>query len=72
MAKPTFNLVGDTFTFSNEHITIAAQADIVPPPNPSITVESVAITTPHDTVTLPVHDLVVPTHVVEHIFDLLP
>jgi hypothetical protein len=29
-------------------------------------------TTPHDTVSLPVHDLVVPAPVAEHIFDLLP
>ena len=76
MAQPTFtfNPVEQTFTFSNEHLTIAAKTEIVPPPAlppESVTVESVTLTTPHDTFTLPVHDVVVPPHVVEHVFDLL-
>jgi hypothetical protein len=72
MAQPTFALVGDTFVFSNEHLTIAAQTDIVPPTPPtSVTVESVTLTTPHDSFTLPITDFVVPPPVVDHVFDLL-
>ena len=81
MANPTsftFNPVEQTFTFSNHHIAITADMTIVPtPPAPpeSVTVDSVTLTFdnpgPHDTFTLPVHDVVVPPHVVEHVFDLL-
>jgi hypothetical protein len=68
MAHPNFELVGgDTFTFSNEHITIAAETGIVP--SESITVESVTFTTPHDTFTLPITDFVVPPPVAEHVFE---
>jgi hypothetical protein len=77
MAHPTFELVGgDTFTFSNEHITIAAETTIVPSPPAqpeSVTVESVTLTfenpSTHGTFTLPVHDFVVPPPLVEHVFD---
>jgi hypothetical protein len=59
MAHPNFELAGgDTFTFSNEHVTIAVETGIVPPD--SITVKSVTFTTPHDTFTLPITDFVVP------------
>ena len=48
MAQPTFtfNPVEQTFTFSNEHLTIAAKTEIVPPPPlppESVTVESVTL-----------------------------
>jgi hypothetical protein len=81
MANPTsftFNPVEQTFTFSNDHLTIVADTNIVPlPPAPpeSVIVESVTLTfenpSPHDTFTVPVHDFVVPPHVVDHVFDLL-
>jgi hypothetical protein len=81
MANPTsftFNPVEQTFTFSNEHIAITADTTIVPPPPAppeSVTVDSVTLTfdnpSPHDAFTLPVHDVVVPPPVVEHVFDLL-
>jgi hypothetical protein len=65
MTKPTFDFerVGDTFnfTFSNdEHITIAGQGSIdLTPPGISIEVD-VTLTNAHDTLTLPVHDFVLP------------
>jgi hypothetical protein len=81
MANPTsftFNPTEQTFTFSNHHIAITADTTIVPaPPAPpeSVTVDSVTLAfdnpSPHDAFTLPVHDVVVPPHVVEHVFDLL-
>jgi hypothetical protein len=81
MAHPDFKLVnGDTFTFSNEHLTIAAETNLTNFPQEPLTVESVTLTfenpSPHDTLPLPVHDLVVPPHVVDHVleqvgFDLL-
>jgi hypothetical protein len=77
MAHPDFELVnGDTFTFSNEHLTIAVETNLdVVPPEP-LTVESVTLTTPHDTFELPITDFVVPPPVVDHVleqvgFDLL-
>jgi hypothetical protein len=70
--------VEQTFTFSNEHITITADTTIVPPPPAlpeSVTVDSVTLTfdnpSAHDAFTLPVHDVVVPPPVVEHVFNLL-
>jgi hypothetical protein len=78
MANPTsftFDPLEQTFTFSNEHLTITAKTDIVPPPPAtpveSVTVESVTLTTPHDTFALPITDVVVPHPVVDHVFDLL-
>ena len=77
MANPTtftFNPVEQTFTFSNGHLTIVADTTIIPPPPAppeSVTVDIVSLTNHHDTFTLPVHDVVVPPHVVEHVFDLL-
>ena len=76
MAQPTFtfNPVEQTFTFSNEHITIAAATTILPPPPAppqSVTVDSVTLTNHHDTFILGVHDVVVPPHVVDHVFDLI-
>ncbi len=78
MANPTtftFDPVEQTFTFSNGHLTIVADTTIVPPPPAppeTVTVDTVSLTTPHhDTFTLPVHDVVVPPPVVEHVFDLL-
>jgi hypothetical protein len=69
MAQPTFDHVGDTFIFSNEHLTITAETEFVPPA--SVTVEQVTLTTPHDQFILPVTDVVVPPPVIEHHFDLL-
>jgi hypothetical protein len=71
MARPdfdfNFNPIDDSFelTFSNEHITIAAEGTIdLPPPDLSIAVEDLTLTfdnpSPHDTFTLPVHDFVLP------------
>jgi hypothetical protein len=79
MANPTtftFDPVEQTFTFSNGHLTIVADTSFVVPTPPattpeSVTVDTVSLTTPHDTFTLPVHDVVVPPPVVEHVFDLL-
>ena len=78
MANPTsftFDPTEGTFTFSNEHTTITAQTDILPPPAPfppeSVTVEAVTIEASHHTVILPITDFVVPPHVVDHVFDLL-
>jgi hypothetical protein len=76
MANPTsFNFDGvGTFTFSNGgHLTIVADTTIVPlPPAPpeSVTVDSVTLTTPHDTFPLPITNFVVPPHVVDHVFSL--
>jgi hypothetical protein len=72
MAQPNFELVnGDTFTFSNEHLTIAVDTNF---PQDPITVESVAITIENprrqDTLELPITDFVVPPPVVDHVFDL--
>ena len=69
MARPDFELDPDgTFTFSNGHLTIVAETEIVPPD--SITVESVTLTTPHSTFELPITDFVVPPPLAEHLFDL--
>jgi hypothetical protein len=73
MAHPDFELVnGDTFTFSNEHLTIAVDTNF---PQEPLTVESVTLTfenpSPHDTFELPITDFVVPPPVVDHVFDLL-
>jgi hypothetical protein len=73
MAHPDFKLVnGDTFTFSNEHLTIAVDTNF---PQEPLTVESVTLTfenpSPHDTFTLPVDDFVIPPPVVEHVLEHL-
>jgi hypothetical protein len=81
MANPTsftFNPLEQTFTFSNEHLTITAETNIPPPPAPlpdPVLVTSVTLEfdnpSPHDVFTLPVADVVVPPHVVEHVFDVI-
>jgi hypothetical protein len=77
MAEPwTFNFEptdqGGIFTFSNNHITIAADTSfVVPPP---VTVESVTLENHHGTVDLGITSVEVPPPVIEHLsghFDLL-
>jgi hypothetical protein len=62
---------GDTFTFSNEHLTIAVETNFPNFPQEPLTVESVTFTTPQDTFTLSIDDFVVPPPVVEHVLDHL-
>jgi hypothetical protein len=65
---PTLDLTGTTFTFTNEGVKIVAETIV----GDTITVQSVALDNHHGTVDLPITDLVVPTPVAEHLFDLLP
>jgi hypothetical protein len=70
VAKPDFELVGDTFTFSNQAVTIEGHLAI-DVPQETVTVESVALTTPQETtIELGIQDVVVPNPIVEH-FDLI-
>jgi hypothetical protein len=62
---------GQVFTFSNSHVTFAVDTQFLVPTPPalpeSVTVESVALTTPQDTHELGIHDVVVPAPVVGHV-----
>jgi hypothetical protein len=82
MAEPwtfTFEPLEQVFTFSNGHVTFAVNTDFgfpTPPAVPSVTVESVSLTIPHDTtvVDLGITNVEIPAPVVEHVaphFDLL-
>jgi hypothetical protein len=69
-AKPDLDLVGDTFVFSNQAVTIEGHLAI-DVPQETVTVESVALTTPQETtIELGIQDVVVPPPIVEH-FDLI-
>jgi hypothetical protein len=76
MAEPwtfDFESTDQIFTFSNNHITIAADTFfVVPPP---VTVESVTLENHHGTVELGITNVEVPPPVIEHLsghfFDLL-
>jgi hypothetical protein len=79
--KWTFDVNPPIFTFSNEQVTFAVETNVdVLPPEPPVTVESVTLTTPHDTthhgntVDLGITGVEVPLPVIEHLsghfFDL--
>jgi hypothetical protein len=70
MAQPTVRLEGDTFIFTNDHVTIEAQLHIE---DDAVTVASATLENHHhtvDPVDLGITNVEVPPPVIEHVSDV--